>query len=400
MSLKNTFNYNQYNIKQIPLLPLVIPLVIYVFSIYFLYLLPFTYTVDTDLIMLSVVDYLLSITTVYIFFMVNKYRIFDIDQCLKVRYLNFIKNNFLFFLILVLYSLYATYKNLMLVVLSGYNREGLLNEVSAGYLDMLLPNLFSCMFVVSVIYKYPFRIKLLFLTGVISVMLFYLSRSNLLFLIFFPIVFLFVFQYKLNYKKIMKFLLIGFSIVIFASYITILQGRAENIQEVIFKIAETMFRYKAYSFYLAEYAIEVSSGIEKSLFPFLGWFSEKLIALGWKVDNPISIYGSNFVFKFHFLGNGYRANVLYPWWSWFYGYYGVLGLLLKAVYTYAILYVTLRFKLSLTFLFFLYTVLFNIVVKHPFINAAAFYAFAVLIILDILTKVKFGNYFNGKNSIN
>ena len=400
MSIKKKIDYGQINKKHIPYIPIVIPLLLYVFSIVFLYLLPFSNPVATDLIMLSVVDYLLTIATVVIFYIVNKYRIIDIDQSFRVRYLTFIEKNILFFLLLLLYSLYATYKNLTMVIFSGYNREGLLNEVSAGYLDMLLPNLFSCLFVVAVIYKYPFRIKLLLFTGVTSVMLFYLSRSNLLFLIYFPIVFLFILPYKLNYKKILKFVLFTFLIVMFASYITILQGRGESIQAVIFKIAETLFRYKAYSFYLAEYAIEVSSGIEKSLFPFLGWFSEKLISLGWKVDSPISIYGSEFVFEFHFLGNGYRANVLYPWWSWFYGYYGVLGLLLKAIYIYSILSVTLRFKLFLTFVFLLYTILFNIVVKHPFINAAAFYAFAVLIILDLLIKVKYGKFFNYKNSSN
>jgi hypothetical protein len=330
---------------------------------------------------------------VALFFFFYRQKIVQTDLLLKTDYLLFTKKYFYFFIPLVLYSLYGTYNNLSLVIYSGYNREGLLNTVSAGYLDMLLPNLFSCLFIVSIIYKYPLRIRLLLFFGVLSSMLFYLSRTNLLFLIYFPIVFLFIFPNQLNNKKTFKFSVLTLLIVIIASYITILQGRGDNIYQVIFKIGETLFRYKSYSFYLAEYAIQISNGIEKSLFPFLGFLSEQIISFGYVVNNPISTSKSEFVFEFRDLGNGYRANVLYPWWSWFYGYYGVLGLVLKAVYIYAILNFTLKFKLSLTFMFLLYNILFVIVVKHPLINAGAFYGFVVLIIFDLLIKVKYGKLF-------
>ncbi len=339
--------------------------------------------------MLSTVDYFMTMFVIVIFFIVNKKKILQLDAVFRTKYLDFVCKFYFVFVLLVVYLVYGTYKNLSLVILNGYNREGLLNSVSAGYLDMLLPNLFNCLFVVSVLYKYPIKIRLIFFLGVISIMLFYLSRSNLIFLIYFPLVFLFIINRCFNYKIVLKFFLVVFLVVLIASGITVVQGRGENIQEVLFKIFETLFRYKAYSFYLAEYAIEISHGVEKSLFPFLGWFSEKIVSMGWAVDNPIAIYNSEFVFEFRFLGNGYRANVLYPWWSWFYGYYGILGLFLKSFFSYFILAVTLRFRLSLTFMYLLYTFLFIIVVKHPLINASAFYSIFVLLIFDLLIKVKY-----------
>jgi hypothetical protein len=389
MSMNTTFNHLR-NKKNFPLMPMAIPLALYLGSIIFLYILPFSAQVGIDIVVISVVDYILTLFVVGVFIVVNKYRIVKINLSFKTHYQSFMKKYYCIFSLFVLYSLYATYKNMSMVLLDGYNREGLLNEVSAGYLDMLLPSLFSCLFVVSVIYKYPFKVKILLFTGVISVMLFYLSRSNLLFLIFFPFIFLYVLPHKLNNKKILKLLLIMIIIVIMASYITILQGRGDNLKDVIFKITETLFRYKAYSFYLAEYAIQVSHGAEKSVFPFLGWLSEKIISLYWVVSEPISVYGSTFVSDFRLLGNGYKANVLYPWWAWFYGYYGVLGLFIKALYIYIILSIVLRFKMCLTFMFLLYIILFSIVVKHPLINAGAFYAFVSLIVFDLLVKVKYG----------
>ena len=269
----------------------------------------------------------------------------------------------------------ATYTNLNLIIFSGYNREGLLNSISAGYLDMLLPTIFSCLLVISIIYKYSRKIKLLMFIGTVSTMLFYLSRSNLLFIITFPIAFLFIRPFNLNYHKILRLIPVVLGVVLFASYITILQGRDDDLFAVFYKIIETLFRYKAYSFYLAEYAINAANDFEKVLFPFFGFFSEKILSLVWYIETPIAVNGSEFVFEFHDLGSGYRANVLYPWWAWFYGSFGVAGLLLKSGYIYMILSVILKLRLPLTFMYLLFLVLFSISVKHPVINAASFMVF-------------------------
>jgi hypothetical protein len=382
--------------KKLPLIALLIPLTFYLGSIVFLYILPFDKVIDSQLLALSVVDYVFTLIVVILLFISNKREFLEIDIIFQTKYKKNIDKYYILFLLLVGYSLSATYTNLNLIIFSGYNREGLLNSISAGYLDMLLPTIFSCLLVISIIYKYSRKIKLLMFIGTVSTMLFYLSRSNLLFIITFPIAFLFIRPFNLNYHKILRLIPVVLGVVLFASYITILQGRDDDLFAVFYKIIETLFRYKAYSFYLAEYAINAANDFEKVLFPFFGFFSEKILSLVWYIETPIAVNGSEFVFEFHDLGSGYRANVLYPWWAWFYGSFGVAGLLLKSGYIYMILSVILKLRLPLTFMYLLFLVLFSISVKHPVINAASFYGIFVLILFDIVMKVRF----SGKNSNN
>lgn len=380
--------------------PLIISILFFVGSLVFLYNLPFQNVISFDIVLLSYLDYFLTILVLFVFLLINRNKFDYLNHLLAFRYKKTIEKLFIVFVLLCIYTIYNTYNNLFLVIVNGYNREGLLATVQSGYLDMLLPILFNVLFIISIIYKYPLRIKIVLFIGVVAIMLLFLSRSNILFLLLFSTMFLITKQININYKFILKFSVIIIVLMFGASYITILQGRGDSVLDVIGSITETLFRYKAYSFYLAEYAIEVSIGIEKSLFPFFGWFSEKILSFFTLVSNPIGIYGSEFVYEFHFLGDSYRANVLYPWWAWFYGYFGLLGLILKVIYIYLILTFLLRYNFVLTFLFFLYLVLFSIEIRHPFLNASNFYSIFSLILFDVISKFRFIRSRHEKNSNN
>lgn len=129
MSKKLQFYMKQQSEKHLPFIPFVIPLVIFLGSILFLYLLPFSKVIDSTIVPLSVLDYLLTMSIVALFFTINKREIVQTDLLLKTDYLLFTKKYFYFFVPLVLYSLYGTYNNLSLVIFGGYNREGLLDTV-------------------------------------------------------------------------------------------------------------------------------------------------------------------------------------------------------------------------------------------------------------------------------
>lgn len=377
-----------------PKLPLIISICLFIAPILYLYNRAYD-VVSFEFLALSILDYALTLFIFGIFVVVYKTKLLRLESIFKGIYQNKTKSFVLPWLLIAGWSVLSTYVNLKLVINEGYNREGLLNTVDAGYLDMLLPSLFNCLFVVAIIFKYPARIRIILFVGVLSTMLFYLSRSNLLFLILFPFGFMFVINSKLNSKTVLKMGAITFLLVAGASYVTILQGRGVGLVDEFVKITDTLLRYRSYGFFLSEYAIDVSHGVEKSVFPFFGWLSEKFISYGWVVSNPISVYNSEFVYEFRQLGSGYRANVLYPWWAWFYGFYGIFGLILKGLYIYSLLWFFLRYQLCLCLMYFIYIILFLMMVQHPFINAAAVYSFGSLLLYDILMKFTYKIKSNG-----
>ncbi len=369
-------------------IPFIISFIFYIGSLITVYILDFKKVIDLNITVLSTLDYLITIFVIVLFYLTHKNRFIKINNFYKYNLEDKVSKVLFILIGFVVYIYYKAIKNMMLVIYSGYNREGLLNEIASGYMDMLLPSLFSVLFVISVKYKFSKVLKVILGLGVVGIMLTYLSRSNLLniILLFFGL-FFFSREY-IKFNILYKIFITLIVIIFLASYITVLQGREDNVYSAFSKIFTTLFRYKSYSFYLSEIAIDISSGAEKLPFPFFGFLSEKLLSYIVVIDNPISIYNSDFVSKFHFLGSSYRANVLYPWWSWFYGCFGFLGLIIKAIYVYFLLRVMLYFKLNLTLFFFLYVLLFSSVVRHPFLNAIGFYSILSLVLFDLYLKLK------------
>jgi hypothetical protein len=369
-------------------IPFVLSIVFFAFTIYYFETLPFK-EIDSTLVWIGILDYLLTISVAFIFFWLNKNKIEKFSILLQVKYKKIVESSYILFIVIAVYVLNKTYSNMSLILIQGINREGLFKKVSSNYLDMMLPILLASLLIVAFLYKYSLKTKIILFITVIAVMLQYLSRSDLLFLIIFAITMFILGNIKLNFKKITLFVLVSFILVFAASAVTVLQGREHSIGTSLSKISVTLFRFRAYSFPLAQIALDASQGIEKAFFPFLGFASEKVISTFEYIDYPISVLNSNFVSSFHYLGGGFHGNVLYPWWAWFYGYFGLFGIFLKTIYIYFLLTLLLRFKMVLTFSYFFYAVLFTIEIRHPLLNASNFYSFLGIVIFDVLAKFKF-----------
>lgn len=365
--------------------------ILYLGSYLYLWNLSVYSSLDSKIIFWSHVDFILTILVLYLFFLLNKKRLFKAQSYFSFNLYKFLNKRRVTYLVLlsVIYIYYKAYTNFNFVLFSAFTREDLFDEVSSGYLDMLLPSLFYTLFVIAFHFNYNTKLKVLFSIAIPGILLQYLSRSPLMLIILLFLTVLTLKNSKLLSRKNLRISILSILLVIGASYMTILQGRESTISDSLVRVFDSVFRYRAISFGLSEIVINLESTYDKFLFPFFGFFSEKLISLVYTIEQPIGVNGSDFVYKFHSIGVGYRGNVLYPWWSWFYGAFGFIGLLIKSLYIYIILKILLRLKLYVSILYFLYILLYVVSVRHPVLNASNFYSILSILFLDIFVKYKF-----------
>lgn len=212
-----------------------------------------------------------------------------------------------------------------------------------------------------------------------------LSKSPILFIILVLIV-LYFFK-GIKKEEIIK--LFSIVVLLFSAVVLItvfLQRRRSNIFNGFYYVLESYFRYNSISFYLADYAIEATNNFGKSLFPFFGYLSERILFIFFDIPSPIAVPGANFVSEFKEIGNGLSANVLYPWWAWFYGSFGLLGLFIKGIYVFSILTIFIKFKMPILFFYFTYLLMFSSLYRHPIINSDNLYGILGLVLLDITLK--------------
>ena len=195
--------------------------------------------------------------------------------------------------------------------------------------------------------------------------------------------------------RLIKFFLISCSMIAFALFTTgFIQNRPISAGfYALIDLTRSVFTYRAYGYYLGEIAIQNSFYMDKLIFPFGGYISEFFMK---NITNVIVPIDSEFVGGLRHLGNNpktgspYLANVVYPWWSWFVGTYGVLGLLVKALYIYILLYIILMKKMLFTLVILLSFILLGTAVSHPLMTLTHVFSFFIAFCLDfsILYSVK------------
>lgn len=365
-------------------LPFSVSIAFFVGSLYMLEALPFFKPVSFDIMALASMDFFLTLLVCFLVFAGNRNRVKQMNCFFRTTLRSFLNKYFILFIAISGFLAYKAYTNLYLVIVVGLTRSGLMENVGLGYLDQLLPQLVNVLFIISVVYGYRKKVIIVLFLGALSAMLFYLSRTNLIFMILFSLTLISFKGEKLSVGKGLLLLLLLVSVVLFAAYITVLQGRRESLGLGVLSVTETIFRYKAFSYYLAPIAIDNCSNVDRFLFPFLGWTYERVYNLFSEIPDPVGVASSTFIVDFHQIGPLYHANVAYPWWSWFYGSFGVIGLFLKAVYSYLISVGLLRLKLYVTFSFWFYTLVIVSNGRHPFLGSSHIYGFVILIILDVV----------------
>ena len=116
------------------------------------------------------------------------------------------------------------------------------------------------------------------------------------------------------------------------------------------------------------------------------------------MSDPISVQGSSFVSDFVSLGptTAYSANVVYPWWAWFYVSYGFWGLIFKGLYCFFLGFFIVVAKMPITYFYFVYVMLFGSWIRHPFLNNDSVYIIISAVLLDFVFK--FSSSLKGKSA--
>lgn len=308
-----------------------------------------------EIVFIAVLDMFLSCLVFYLVVIIKngQNRFSDILESFKLNYLNFSYQARYLIYSLLFYALYLAYQSINLIMMGSVRQELISEYGTMGIGYICVSSFFKILFPFSLLFKTGLPIRLSIIIGFFSTMLITGSRSELTYAAYLLLtIAAFSPDKKIFFKlfiTIIVFLFFGLFITIFAQDRPVADGVMG-----LFSVVEKHFYYRAYSIHLAEISILASDSFEKFIYPLFGYPSEWLLSKFWELENVI---GSDFISRYFYLGfdedyNKYfTANVVYPWWSWFYGTYGLLGLIIKAVYCYLILFLARSFKLPITFVY-------------------------------------------------
>lgn len=376
--------YNLFKIKQI-IIPLFVSLLFFIGSLFVLFDLPYFNKLRLDILFAGVLSYILSIISLILAMYANKIQITKLMSNLRSDYKKIINRSLFIVLIFALIYLYRSSKVLYLVLVEGVNREYLIFEYRAIDRFIYIANpIFFNLFPISVIFNYSKKIIILLLIGATSGVVFQLSRSSLLQMLLLSIILISLESF--NSKKIILFGITTVVTVLVSIYITVeLQGRASSFLGGANRMIYNLFRYRAWSFFLSERVINIMS-FEKALFPFFGFLSERLLMINFDLLHPVTALGSNFIGGFYYFADGVGANVLYPWWAWFYGAFGLFGVFIQSIYVFFIGNIIFKFRLSLLSIYYIYIILFMAPIRHPILTNDNLYFILVLLCIDLIVK--------------
>ncbi|WP_351009479.1 hypothetical protein [Shewanella sp. S1-58-MNA-CIBAN-0166] len=357
----------------------------HVLSIYYSTVGGFTVEIPEFVIINSTLDLFVSILVV--FFIKIRFPSFfmNANSHFQNDYVSFFNKYRIVFLLVLIYTGYLASQSFQLILL-GIPRHELLQEYGTGGISyMLISGFFKMLFPFVFFFNSNLYLKLIATIGLLFTIVLTASRSELMYVIGFYLILLI---FSKSYKKVFWLLFLTILMIFIAILSTVfLQNRPITDGFGAFSdMLRTVFQYRAYSYYLAEYSIDASVGGEKVLFPFFGYIAEYFSRLLSPLSNPID---SDFVSYLHVLGHSevtgrpFLANVLYPWWSWFYGAFGSFGIILKGLYCFILLAICVSGRFLFTFVIVLSFIIFGTAGAHPLLTLTHTFAVATCFIIDL-----------------
>ncbi len=334
-------------------------------SLYYAYDVSFYNKPDLSISIAYLLDMVFNITIIIMFFKIKganeagRYR--NISNGIAINYQAFISKSVPLIFLLALYTLYLASKSFSLIQLGAVRQEliSVHNTMGLGY--MLTSGFFKIIFAFTIFYKTPWFPKICIWLGFFASMVVTGSRAELTYAGYMMLSLMLLSRDR---KIVLK--LFGFFIffILFALTTTLLIQQREVKDGFLgaFSVVKSHFLYRAYSLQIAEHSINAAASFEKVLYPIFGYPLEWLLS---KIQSPSIPINSAFVSKFHFTGvnsetgRQYMSNVVYPWWSWFFGAYGWFGIYLKFFYCYFILWLSYRLGLYVTSLYIICFILFT-----------------------------------------
>lgn len=356
-------------------------------SIYYTFSAGFYYPVSIDVFLYSTADLFLSFIVVFLVF--NRYsRLrYNFSTVAVLNWEKFFINHKSILFVLVLYAGYLAYSSFGLIM-QGVARHQLIEEYDAAGLDyMIISGFFKLAFPFALLFVKNNKIKTMLFVGLLLCLIITASRSELRYVLNFLLMYMLFFRGWDFFKKFFILVITGISFIVLATLVTIfIQNRpVSDGFYAVFDMIKSVLQYQAYGYYLAEISLEAGSDADKAMFPFFGYISEFMAK---NLGGAVTPIDSQFVGELHVIGtssaNGrpFLANVVYPWWSWFISYFGVAGLLIKAIFIFCFLSLLLNFKMMFSLILLLSFVILGTTAAHPFLTLTHTISFSVAVFLD------------------
>lgn len=375
--------------------------VLFILSYIYIYIYDFNYILSYEYRYAAIFDWLLNVLLILFIFHFHRKSMFGLADKLSFEYKFIIEKYWLIFLFVFFIICFYSLERFNLII-NGITREELVFDSDRGRFMMLVSPMVIVLTAVAFVFNYSLKVKVLLLLSLVITSLYMLSRSDLLSVLYLSILLMCLKEVKL--KVVVKLFFYSILLLVFVGVMTIYQGRVDGFFSSLGVVVEALIKYRTFALYLSEYSAQKMSGdVESFLFPFFGFFIERFLSIFSSISNPVVVQGSEFVYEFIWLGDhiSLSANVVYPWWSWFYGHFGYFGLILKLIYIYVIFYF-FKSKFVFTTIFLLNVVLFQSFTKHPFLNNDSVYQFFAYVFLDcvLIFYIRFRNsenYYVNKN---
>lgn len=359
----------------------------------FIYLYGINNVLSEGTLLLGLIDALLTFTLFALFFHLYRRKIHALLNVWRNRFGNKSSQLALMILALTFFSwLIWVSPNTITMIIDGVTRQSIV-EFSGG--NALVTTLASTFFFLSVVLvgfsSAGGKYKLILAVGAAFSIVVLTSRAGLMLL---GLLFVIVYLIEYRPRKLLVLGVVGVVLVVGGSLVTsMVQNRPlESVFLGPLKPVEDLFLYRGYSYVLADVAAEWARDGMKFLFPFFGYFSERiLIGLG-LATHPVD---SDFIVRFFVFDSDIRqhsANVVYPWWAWFYGAYGVAGLVFKAAYLFALLRLALVLRSFPLLILLIYWGLFSGFGKHPLISLDGYMMLFWVLIVDLISKMRMMRY--------
>ena len=217
-----------------------------------------------------------------------------------------------------------------------------------------------------------------------------LSRSEILFVLFYSMV-LFSLSHNYFFVTFRRFyisLILMMTIGYIGLIVNIFQGRAEDLFGAFQNSSLAFTSYRSAALYLGHHFSNIAYSFEYTFYPFFGFIYERMITILFEIDVPLSTNNSDYFYKFISFGSESHqvGNVFYPLNSFYYYQFGYLGILIKAAFCVLLIYASYRFKFYFLFFYICYSILFVAAVKHPLLNADSTYQALFFLVFDFIVR--------------
>lgn len=357
-------------------------------SIFIIHDFGFSYELKSETLGYVIFDAILNAVVFLIFFIFFKNKLNKELGCFVTYSVSKIDALFPIILFIMFISIYQASISLKLILAGVVRHELILEYSRMGITYIIISNFFKIITPIVLFFDCKTKTKVACVIGLISVLIITASRNELAFVAY---MIFFMMSYKFTKKMIGGIALLSCFLVFIAFLATVfLQGRpiSEGFDGII-DVLKTHLLYKIYSYYLSELSVIAGQGFEKIFYPFMGFIYERIISVFFILDRPID---TKFVSEYLYLGynidwgSSYIANVVYPWWSWFVAQFGFMGVIIKAVYSFAIMNTLLRFRMLITLTYFSCFLIYFSPGGTLFLTANAVMTFFIAMSIDFIVK--------------